>query len=414
MRFETVTTTVLVVFCVVYAGLMLGTIPGLALDRSGIALLGAIALVALGVMTPEAAWEAIDVPTLALLFGLMIVSSQFRLAGFYSALTRRLTSSTWGAERTLLLVVLTSGALSALLVNDIVCFALAPIAVELAKARRLNPLPFLLATAAGSNVGSAATLIGNPQNMLIGQQLELSFAGYLGVALLPATLGLFATWWVIARAYRGRFEGSAEAAVEAMAPALDRWQTIKGVSVLALVVAAFLFGHWPREVVALVAAGVILLSRRLASGRFMGLVDWPLLTMFAGLFVLHRALDTTGLAASGMQGCASLGLDLGNPIVLFLVTPLLSNLVSNVPAIMLLLPAADHPLAGPILALSSTLAGNLFLLGSIANLIVVEQAARLGIKVGWREHARVGVPITLITLGIAAAWLWLRWRLGGV
>ncbi len=403
------TTTVLVIFCFVYLGLIAGALPGLAVDRSGIALLGAIALVSLGVVTPAAAWNAIDVPTVALLFGLMVVSSQFRLSGFYGALTKRFSRVDLSAERLLLLLIVTSGVLSALLVNDIVCLALAPIVVEIATARRLDPVPFLLGIAAGSNVGSAATLIGNPQNMLIGQQLQLSFAGYLADAGVVAVLGLFATWWVIARAYRGKFERESPAFV-ADKSSFDAWQTGKGVVVLALVITAFLFGPWPREVVALTAAGVMLLSRKLASGKFIGLIDWSLLIMFVGLFVAHHAFEVTGLGPGALASAAAHGVDLSNPIVLFFATPLLSNLVSNVPAVMLLLPAAKHPLAGPILALSSTLAGNLMLVGSIANLIVVEQAARLGIKISWREHARVGLPITLITLAIAAVWLWLRAR----
>ncbi|HUR29140.1 MAG TPA: SLC13 family permease [Planctomycetota bacterium] len=381
--------------------------PGLALDRCGIALLGALALVSLGALSAEEAWSAIDVPTIALLFGLMVVAAQFRLSGFFSALTGRFTRAPLAPERLLFLWIAIAGALSALLVNDVVCLALAPIVVEIATAKRLDPVPFLLGLAAGSNVGSAATLIGNPQNILIGQELHLSFRAYLADALVVSALGLVVTWWVIARAYHGRFEVES-APVSTERPAFDAWQTGKGVAVLALVVAAFLFGRWPREVVALAAAAVLLLSRRLASSRFLGLIDWPLLVLFIGLFVVHHAFEVTGLAARAMAVAAASGVDLSQPVALFVATPILSNLVSNVPAVMLLLPAAKHPLAGPILALSSTLAGNLLLVGSIANLIVVEQAARLGIQIGWREHARVGVPITLITLALAAAWLWLR------
>ncbi|HTF88985.1 MAG TPA: anion transporter [Planctomycetota bacterium] len=398
------TTIVLVIFCLVYLGLIAGALPGLALDRSGIALLGAIALVSLGVMTPEAAWSAIDVPTIALLFGLMVVSSQFRLSGFYAALSSRYARAGWSPERLLLVLIVTSGVLSAVLVNDIVCLALAPIVIEIATARRFDPVPFLLGVAAGSNVGSAATLIGNPQNMLIGQQLDLSFSAYLATAGPVAIVGLGVTWWVIARRYRGRFKRETKPFV-AEKSSFDVWQTSKGVVVLLLVIAAFLFGPWPRENVALTAAGVMLLSRKLASSRFMGLIDWSLLIMFVGLFVVHHALEITGLGDRALAASAARGADLAHPGVLFAATALLSNLVSNVPAVMLLLPAAKHPLAGPILALSSTLAGNLLLVGSIANLIVVEQAARLGIKITWRDHARVGVPITLITLAIAVAWL---------
>jgi Na+/H+ antiporter NhaD/arsenite permease-like protein len=395
---------VLLVFALVYAGMILGGIPGLALDRTGVALLGAIALLAAGRMTPPQAVAAVDVPTLGLLFGLMVVSAQLRLGGFYGWVTRRVAGARLSPSGLLLSLVLVAGALSALLCNDIVCLAMAPVLAEACQRRRLDPMPFLLGLACASNVGSAATLIGNPQNMLVGQALGLSFAGYLGEALLPSLLGLVATWGVIAFLHRGRWErAGAVAAVDA--PPLDRWQASKGLVVLLALVAALLVAPWPREVLALAAGGILLLSRRMASRRTLGLVDWQLILLFVGLFVVNGALERTGMAAGGLRGLERAGVDLHRPAWLFGTTVLLSNLVSNVPAVMLLLPAADHPDAGPILAIASTFAGNLLLVGSIANLIVAEQAARLGIRIRWSDHARVGIPVTLATLAVAALWL---------
>jgi Na+/H+ antiporter NhaD/arsenite permease-like protein len=173
-------------------------------------------------------------------------------------------------------------------------------------------------------------------------------------------------------------------------------------------VAVFLGSDAPREVAALSAAGVLLMSRRMASRDILGLVDWQLLVLFIGLFVVNHGLAASGALEQIFGALRASGADLSQPAWLFAVTVLLSNLVSNVPAVMLLLPVATHPLAGPVLALASTLAGNLFLVGSIANIIVVDQAARLGVRISWRDHARVGVPVTAATLAIAAAWLWLR------
>jgi Na+/H+ antiporter NhaD/arsenite permease-like protein len=173
-------------------------------------------------------------------------------------------------------------------------------------------------------------------------------------------------------------------------------------------VGAFLFTPWPRDVIALTSAGLLLLSRRMASREMIGLVDWHLLLLFIGLFVVTEAVDRAGWLAAMYSGVASTGVDLSNPAWLFAVTPLLSNLVSNVPAVMLLLPASSGPLAGPVLALASTFAGNLLVVGSIANIIVVEEARRQGVAIDWRGHARTGVPVTLVTLAIAAGWLWLR------
>jgi Na+/H+ antiporter NhaD/arsenite permease-like protein len=177
--------------------------------------------------------------------------------------------------------------------------------------------------------------------------------------------------------------------------------------VVTAVIAAFLFTSWPREVVALAAAGLLLISRRMASREMLGLVDWHLLILFAGLFVVNAAFVRSGQLGGVLMVLRSGGFDLTHPAALFGVTTVLSNIVSNVPAVMLLLPFTAHDLAGPVLALASTLAGNLLIVGSIANLIVVDQAARLGITIDWRTHARIGVPVTLITLVIAGAWLWL-------
>ena len=400
----------LLVFAAVYLGMLLGGLPGLALDRAGVALLGAIALVAAGRMTVGQAWNAVDVPTLALLLGLMVVSAQFRLGGFYTRVGARLADYRGSPAGLLALLVGVAGLLSALLANDIVCLAMAPILAAGCARRRLDPVPFLLALAAAANVGSAATLIGNPQNMLIGQTLGLSFHGYLADALVPALLGLGATWAVITWRFSGRWERAVVLTrTEQRDLAFDRWQTAKGLAVLAALVAAFLFAPVPREAAALTAAGLLLLSRRTASRDILGQVDWHLLVLFMGLFVVNHALLASGMTERALAGLRATGVELGGAPWLFGVTVVLSNLVSNVPAVMLLLPVARaHAQGGPILALASTLAGNLLIVGSIANIIVVDQAARLGVKIGWREHARVGVPVTLLTLAIAAAWLWLR------
>jgi Na+/H+ antiporter NhaD/arsenite permease-like protein len=194
---------------------------------------------------------------------------------------------------------------------------------------------------------------------------------------------------------------------------LDRWQSTKGLTVAAVLLVVFLFAPWPREHVALTAAGVLLMSRRLHSNKMLGLVDWELLVLFMGLFVVNYALQQTGLPARLVTDLSALGLDLRQLGPLFVVTFLLSNIVSNVPAVMLLVPLVDPPMGGVVLALVSTLAGNLLIVGSIANIIVVDSAARRGIRIDWRRHARVGVPVTLATLAISAVYLWLRVRVTG-
>jgi len=191
---------------------------------------------------------------------------------------------------------------------------------------------------------------------------------------------------------------------------LDRWQTTKGLLIAAALMGVFLLTGWPRDVAALVGAGILLLSQRFHSSRVMSLIDWELLILFIGLFVVNAALQHTGLTERALHALVDLGLDLRQPATLFLSTLGLSNLVSNVPAVMLLLPTAQASAQGPVasgtlLALVSTLSGNLLLVGSIANLIVADTARRQGIAIDWRSHARIGVPVTVATLGLAALWL---------
>ncbi|GMV06348.1 MAG: membrane protein [Gemmatimonadota bacterium] len=405
---------VLAVFLVVYAGMFLGELPRLQVDRAGVALLGAIALLVTGAVPLERAVAHVDVPTLALLFGMMVLSAQLRMGGVYTALTRRVgalagdgpTRPDAAGPRLLGAVVALVGVLAAAFTNDIVALAVAPVVVALARERRLDPLPFLLAVACAANVGSAATLVGNPQNILVGQALGLSFAGYLGRALLPASLGLGVVWGVVAFSWRGRWGAGAWTTADASSadePPLSRWQAAKGLALAGVAMAAFLLTPWPRELVALAAAGVVLTSRRFHSRDMLGLVDWQLLVLFAGLFVVNGALADTGLVARGVAALAAHGVDAGHPGWLFALSVGLSNTVSNVPAVMLLLPVVEGERLGALLALSSTLAGNLLVVGSIANIIVVEQARACGIEVNWRAHARVGVPVTLLTLLLAAA-----------
>ena len=400
-------TAVLVIFGFVYLGMILGRIPGLAIDRTGVALLGAALLVGFECVSPEDAWRAIDVPTILLLLGLMVISAQFRLGGFYSAVTQRMAAADLSPRGFLLLLIGMAALLSALLANDVVCLAVAPLLVESCQRRGWKPVPFLLALACASNVGSAATLIGNPQNMLIGQSLRLSFADYLLDGFVPAAIGCLITWAVICVQVGGDWHQPPCAARMELRP-LRRWQTAKGVLVLTALVGAFLFLPLPREVVVLVAMALLLMSREMHTRDMLSLVDWQLLVLFGGLFIVNHALAASGMTAAGLEWFQGHGVHLREPAWLFGTTVVLSNIVSNVPAVMLLLPAAEHPQAGAILALSSTLAGNLFIVGSIANIIVVDQAARHGVRIGWLEHARVGVPVTLLTLAAAAGWLYLR------
>jgi len=409
---------VVVIFVTVYLGMILGGLPRLKLDRSGVALLGAIGVIGLGAMSTGQAARAVDLPTVLLLFSFMVVSAQMRLGGFYTAITHRIAALPLGHSALLGAIIGVAGALSAVFSNDIVCLAMTPVVAQLCRKQSLNPVPFLLGLACAANIGSAATLIGNPQNMLIGSVLQLPFGAYVRQALPPVVLSLLVLWawltWGPGVASLDALPDAPERLVDAPAdsdglpgPLFDAWQTTKGLLVAGVLLLVFLFTDWPREVAALVGAGVLLLSRRLHSSSVMGFVDWQLLVLFVGLFVVNHAFEATGLAAQAVALLAAQGIHLADAGVLLVAGVGLSNLVSNVPAVMLLLPHLQGLDAGVLLALVSTLAGNLLLVGSIANLIVIDLAQKNGVCIDWRMHARVGIPVTLLSL--AVVWAWLRW-----
>jgi len=399
---------IVVVFGVVYLGMFLGALPRLKLDRSGVTLLGAIAVIAFTGQSVEDAARAVDLPTIVLLFAFMVVSAQMRLGGFYTAVTRRVAALPLSRSGLLVVLIAVAGALSAVFSNDVVCLAMTPVVARLCLQRVLDPTPFLVGLACAANIGSAATLIGNPQNMLIGSVMQLHFAEYLRQALPLVGLSLLWLWLWLAWGPGSRtVPGQAVPLPESRAeeePQFDALQSAKGLCVAGVLLLIFLFTDWPRDVAALVGAGVLLLSRRLHSAQVMGYVDW-LLLLFIGLFVVNHAFEGAGLAAEAVAWLAAQGVHLSEPGPLLVAGVALSNLVSNVPAVMLLLPHLQGAQSAMLLALVSTLAGNLLLVGSIANLIVADLARGSGIHIGWRQHAAIGIPVTLGTLIVVWSWM---------
>lgn len=393
---------------ITYAGVAIGGFPGLALDRTGIALLGAIAMVATGVLSMQDAVMSVDLPTILLLYGLMVLSSQFRLGGFYTRVALRTTSLLERPERFLLAVMAASALLSAILMNDIVCLAFTPVVAVSVLNAGLNPVPFLIGLAAASNIGSAATIIGNPQNMLIGQLGMLDFRGFFLWCAPPAVLSLGASYLIIRAIYRKELSlrplpaGNRDADF----PGFDRHQSVKGIIAAAALIGLF-FTHIPREISAISIAGLLLCSRRMHTRTILGLVDWHLITLFCGLFIVIRGLEMTNLPLMIVDSLAAHGIDLRNFFVLSATSGILSNIVSNVPAAMLLTKFLDPAVHTQwyVLAITSTFAGNLITIGSIANLITFEQAKEYGIEISFREHARAGIPVTLASFAVALAWM---------
>ncbi len=399
-------TVALLILAGTYLVMGLGRLPASRLDRTGAALLGASLMVASGTLSLDEAYRAIDFDTITLLLGMMIVVANLRLAGFFGL------AAAWIGRRAhrpiLLLIGMTavSALFSAFLVNDAVCLMLTPFVVEIARALRRNPVPYLLATAMASNVGSVATITGNPQNMVIGTASHIPY-GVFAVALAPvAALGCIVVVVAIVAAHRDEF---LVAAPSAPAVALRvHWNgplLAKSLAAIVGVVALFFAGVQPPKV-AIVAGALLLVTRRIRPERVMREIDWPLLLLFAGLFIVVAGAEKAVLTP-GIRDAVG-GLALGRPSALARGAAVLSNQVSNVPAVLVLKPfvggLADPARAWLVLAMASTLAGNFTILGSIANLIVIERARAARVTIGFWPYFRIGAPVTAITVALG---LWL-------
>lgn len=394
------------IFLATYAVVAFGRLPGLRIDRAGAALLGGALMVATGAIPLEAAYRAIDWDTIALLLGMMLVVAHLRLAGFFARATAWAVARARHPLLLLAAIVALSGVLSAFLVNDTICIVLTPLVLDIVLHLRRNPVPYVLAIPLAANIGGAATLTGNPQNMIVGSLSGIAYADFARAVAPVAGIGLVLTVVLLALVWRREFLSGATLSAEPPAWRTDRRLLRKTSLVALLMVAAFFAGVRPAEA-ALVAGAVLLATRRVKPARIYAEIDWPLLVMFAGLFVVVDAFEANVVRTWGIGNWKPL---LDSPVVLTSgLSVLLSNLVSNVPAVLLFKPlmevAPQKELAWLALAMSSTLAGNLTVLGSVANLIVVENARRAGTELGFFEYLKVGVPLTILTTLVGVAWL---------
>jgi Na+/H+ antiporter NhaD/arsenite permease-like protein len=394
------------IFIATYAVVAFGSLPMLRIDRTGAAIVGAILMVVAGGLTLDQAWAAIDHRTLLLLFGMMVLIANLRLARFFRTVARLVVTRVRHPAAMLVAVVFTSGFLSALFVNDTICLVFTPILIEVAELRRHRPLPYLLALATASNIGSVATITGNPQNMLIGSLSGISYAEFSAslapVAIVGLTLDAAILFWLFRK---DLVPNPVEPMGRGPRP-IHRAMMTKALLVSGGVLVGFVLGYEP-ALVAIAAAAVLLITRRVHPEKLYGKVDWDLLMLFIGLFVVIAGVERAGLVDRFFAYLAPLGIQ--TTVGLTVVAAGLSNLISNVPAVMLfksLIPTWTDPNASWLtLAMASTLAGNLTLVGSIANLIVLQGAKRQGITISFWDYTRVGLPVTLATLAFGVWWV---------
>ncbi|HET6347277.1 MAG TPA: SLC13 family permease [Myxococcota bacterium] len=388
----------LILFILTYAALAAGRVPLLALDRTGIALVGAAAFLATRQLSLDQALAAVDAPTLIILFGMMLLSAQYEHAGLYERIVAWL-SGVQSPRRLLLAMVGVTAGLSALLTNDVICFALTPLLLRVCRRAGLPPSPYLLAIACASNIGSALTPIGNPQNMLIANRMGLALAPFAAACALPVMASLGALYALLRRQVPSRSAAVPPAPGEGVASHAGNAFGARKAIASTLGVVALLLSPLPSYLAGVALVGVTLTTRRQKTADTLRHVDWGLLCLFLGLFTVMAGFEAAGWAQALSTGLGAWGLDVDKPMILAPLVATLSNLISNVPAVMLLLPLVQKTQAtGYLLALASTFAGNAVIVGSIANLIVVEQARRAGVPISFWEHARVGLPVTVASL----------------
>lgn len=406
----------LLVFLLVYLVMGLGKLPGFKVDRTGAAIIGMLVMIVINSISGKAAWDAIDYRTIGLLFGLMIVSSTFSVSGFYGWAATRVAGLPISPPLLAAVMIGVGAAFSAVLTKDVVAVAMVPLLVSVTLARSLNPVPFLLAFCFAVNTGSTATLIGSPQNMIAAQTLNVSFNDFLGATGIPALLALPIVWVLIAYIYRNRWELARtpeNSNIKPLTvPPLDKIETVKAAIITTAVIVAFVFTDWPHEIIALAAGGTLLISRRISSHNVLKEVDIDLLLLISGLFVINAAMAATGLPQNLLGYLRHYGLDLNDPLSLYVVGGFLSNLVGNNPAVMLLVPyvnpGIDADALTAALVLGTGFSSNMIVFGSLAGIITVEQAALCGIKISFMEFFKAGAMVTILSMIMAGAWIfWL-------
>jgi Na+/H+ antiporter NhaD/arsenite permease-like protein len=380
------------------------------LNRPAASLLGAVAMVAFGVLPLGDAYAAIDFDVLVFLLGLMLIVGYLEVGKFFEWAAEWILRRARTPERLMLGIVVGGGLLSALFVNDTVCLVVTPVLLAALGPLRVKPTPYLIGLAMGANVGSVLSVTGNPQNMLVGIWSGTSFGAFL-IHMLPVGVGgLAITYGYLRWAYRAELSEPFRERLETVPVSLDRPLVLRGLAVFLAAMVAWLAGGWLPLVAIAAGAAMVAVAQR-DPAYAIDRVEWSLLLFFASLFVVMRGFEHTGAVSWIDRHALALVRD-GSPwraaTAVTGVMTLLSNLISNVPAVILWrntvpnLPDPDR--LWRVLAMSSTFAGNLVLIGSMANLIVAERAETRGVRIGFVEYARVGVPVTLLTLvwGIAS------------
>ena len=394
----------LVIFAATYLLIAVQRLPFIHLNRPAASLVGAVAMVVFGVLSLQEAYAAIDLDVIVFLLGLMLIVGYLEVGGFFEWVADRVLQRARTPSRLLLATVIGGGLLSALFVNDTVCLVMTPVLLAALLPIGVPPTPYLLGLAVGANVGSVLSVTGNPQNMLVGIWSGATFGGFF-LHMLPVGAGGLAIAYATLRwTFRRELAEPFRERPAAESVAIDRALVVKGLAMFGLAVGWWLAGGSLPGVAIAAGALMVLIARR-DPAHAIERVDWDLLLFFASLFVVMRGLERTGAVEwidARALALAHGGGDWRAAGAVGGAMTVLSNLISNVPAVLLwrrVVPAQPNAdLLWRVVAMSATFAGNLLLIGSAANLIVAERAESAGVRIGFREHARVGIPVTVLTL----------------
>ncbi len=397
--------SLLIIFLSLF-GIAIGSFPKFRMNRATISLIGASALIVLNEMNLGKAFSLIDIDTIVLIFAMMIININLRLAGFFNIITNKVITYSKSPKQLLIILTFSSGILSSLFLNDTIVIMFTPMIIEIVLHLRRNPIPYLIALATSSNIGSAATIVGNPQNMIIGIQSGMSFIKFMFYMFPISIICLILVVLVISLIYRKEFKNEKFEENFISEPKIYKPLFIKSTVVLSIMLIAFLIG-FPVAITALAASSTLLITRRIKPERVFLEVDFSLLIFFSCLFIISHQ---TNYLLNSVVKISDLQFFSEKRIInIAIISSVLSNLISNVPAVLMLSPIIKEMINPEkiwlTLALSSTFAGNLTLLGSVANLIVVEMARKRGVNVKFVEYLKSGIIITLLSLVLGVLWL---------
>jgi Na+/H+ antiporter NhaD/arsenite permease-like protein len=410
-------TAALIIFIITYLGIIFTRLPWVNVDRPSAAFFGAVAMILAGVLTFDEAISAIDFNTIALLLGMMIVIAVLELDGFFAFIARKTIAFSKTPFQLLVVVTFVTGVSSAFLVNDTVVLLFTPIIISICRSARVNPVPYLIAEILSANIGSAMTITGNPQNMLIGINSGLHYGWFL-LHLLPVSLlGMILIVPVMRLLYPGDFKNGRAIEYHGNGYEYNFTSMRFSVPIFILVIALFFVSHLigvSIPLVALLGGSLVLIFGKIRPSKVIKEVDWVLLLFFASLFIVVRGVEKAGLIER-VIAMGHVGPDMAGVGVLHGLSLFLSQIVSNVPLVILLIPllkSLDSPMLWLALASASTLAGNATIIGAMANLIVIESAEKAGVKIGFMEFLKPGVIVTVLSLALSMGILYVQFEMG--